>query len=201
MSNAIFAGLPEPIDADLVAIDFETANRRRDSACCVGIALIRGDSVVSRGAVLIDPESEFDSFNSRLTGIDSSSVVHADNFENVWPSLRRLLHGRTVVAHNAGFDISVLQSMLTRYRLSGVDAEVLCTLRLAKAVWPGQASYSLSKLTQSVGLPSFRHHRADDDAVACAMLLLAMCRERSAADALDLVRLVGVTPRRLQESP
>ena len=201
MSNPTFAGLPESTDADLVAIDFETANRRRDSACCVGVALVQGGSVVSRGAVLIDPESEFDTFNSRLTGIDSSSVVHADSFEKVWPRLRRLLHGRTLVAHNAGFDVGVLQSMLYRYRLVGVDAKVLCTLSLAKAVWPGQASYSLSKLTQSLGLPSFRHHRADDDAVACAELLLAMCRERSVADAHDLVGLVGATARHLRESP
>ena len=201
VNNAIFDGLPDATDGDVVAIDFETANRRRDSACCVGVALVRGDSIVSRGAVLIDPEAEFDAINSRLTGIDSSSVAHADNFEKVWPRLRRLLHGRTVVAHNAGFDVGVLQSMLSRYSLSGVDADVLCTLSLAKTVWPGQPTYSLSKLTQSVGLPRFRHHRADDDAVACAELLLAMCRERSAVDAHDLVKLVGATPRRLRASP
>ena len=38
---------------DFVAIDFETANGRRSSGCCVGIVIVRGGEIVDKYYSLI----------------------------------------------------------------------------------------------------------------------------------------------------
>ncbi|MFC6050136.1 DNA polymerase III, partial [Methylobacterium hispanicum] len=53
-----------------IAIDFETANERRDSACAVGLAWIEHRRVVRRESRLIRPaELRFAPGNIRVHGI------------------------------------------------------------------------------------------------------------------------------------
>ena len=42
---------------DFIAIDFETANHRRHSACAVGIVTVRDGKVVDRFSTLIRPRN------------------------------------------------------------------------------------------------------------------------------------------------
>lgn len=60
---------------DAIAIDFETANERRDSACAVGLAWIDGGRVVRRETRLIrPPELRFSPGNIRVHGILPADV-------------------------------------------------------------------------------------------------------------------------------
>ena len=52
----------------------------------------------------------------------------------------------------------------------------------ARNLGPGRTGYSLHKLTESLGLSDFRHHRALDDAMAAAEILkLAIAKVGEAA--------------------
>ncbi len=74
-----------------------------------------------------------------------------------------------LVAHNAQFDFRILR---TEFKRLGFDysRETLCTVELAKDLIPGQGSYSLGKLTRSLGIPVSDRHRAAGDAQATVTL-------------------------------
>ena len=74
-----------------------------------------------------------------------------------------------IVAHNADFDYRILR---TEFNRLGFDykRKSLCTVDLAKQLIPGQESYSLGKLTRSLGIPVSDRHRASGDAMATVKL-------------------------------
>lgn len=146
-------GIPRAADgADFVAIDFETANSARASACAVGVAVVRDGQVIEHGSELINPETEFDLYNIAVNGISPDDVTDAPTFADLWPRLSSLLSGQVVVAHVATFDIGVLRQSVARYELLGIDAEAMCSWRLAKRVWKSYPSYGLAYLSEELGL-------------------------------------------------
>src|SRR6185369_9867722 len=96
--------------ASFAAIDFETADPGRDSACAVGIVRVEGDRIVRRESRLIRPPRQEFVF-TYIHGIAWEHVAEASPFGEVWEELRALLDGvEFLVAHNAPFDRSVLQA-------------------------------------------------------------------------------------------
>src|SRR4030095_6557302 len=96
--------------ASFVAIDFETADMGRDSACAVGVVRVERDRIVRRESRLIRPPRREFVF-SYIHGITWEHVAEAPPFVQVWDELRSLLDGADfLAAHNAPFDKSVLQA-------------------------------------------------------------------------------------------
>lgn len=190
-------GLPERQPCDFIAIDFETANETRGSACAVGVALVRDGRLVGEGSSLIDPQTYFNGYNTMINGIDAGAVRGAPSFGDLWPALTELLDSALVVAHNASFDMAVLRSSAARYGVEGGPTiEIICTYRLAKIVLAGQPSYSLGYLAPRLGI-DLEHHDAGEDARACAELALVMAREKGASGLRALVESQGWRPGRL----
>ena len=91
-----------------VALDFETADNGRDSACAVGIVKVRGTRIVHEAAYLIRPPRQTFYF-SHLHGITWEHVAKEPCFRSVWLRIRPILSdAEFLVAHNASFDSSVL---------------------------------------------------------------------------------------------
>ena len=87
-----------------IAIDFETATIRRDSACAVGFAAGYGGRVVLSRTYLIRPPSAQFTFTG-LHGLRWEDVHDAPTFAGLWPTLRGWIdHAAFVAAHNASFD-------------------------------------------------------------------------------------------------
>jgi DNA polymerase-3 subunit epsilon len=86
------------------AIDFETANYRADSACAVGLVVVKGSRIVQREHYLIrPPDREF--VFTYLHGITWDDVRDAPTFAELWPILRELITDVDfLAAHNASFD-------------------------------------------------------------------------------------------------
>jgi DNA polymerase-3 subunit epsilon len=61
----------------------------------------------------------------------------------------------------------------------------LCTLKLARAIWPELKSKALGSLAQHLGI-RFRHHNAGEDALVCAWVAIAAARIVGAFDLADL---------------
>jgi DNA polymerase III subunit epsilon len=117
------------------AIDFETADYGRDSACAIAVIRVEGQAIVDRAYYYIRPPRRQFVF-SYLHGISWSDVVDAPTFRQLWPSLRNRLAGvEFLAAHNASFDRSVLRTCCERARLSAPSYSFLCTVRLARTVW------------------------------------------------------------------
>lgn len=174
------SGIPRTANAaDFVALDFETANSSRASACAVGVAVVRNGRVAEHGSALINPEADFDHYNIAVNGIGPDDVADAPTFAELWPQLSALLTGQVVVTHVATFDLGVLRQSVARYELLGIDAEAMCSWRLAKRAWKSYPSYGLAYLSGELGL-DLDHHEAGSDAAACAGVVLAAIRAAEA---------------------
>lgn len=91
-----------------VAIDFETANGKRASACSVGLAKFDGDGrVEDTFHSLIRPHPEFDFFhpaNVWVHGIKSEDVADAREWGEVHRDFKEFVGELPLVAHNFAFD-------------------------------------------------------------------------------------------------
>lgn len=93
----------------------------------------------------------------------------APKFYEVAKRIVEITEGCIIVAHNAQFDNRIL---ITEFKRLGYEfkRESLCTVELAKTLMPEQESYSLGKLTRSLGIPVSDRHRAAGDALATIKL-------------------------------
>lgn len=181
---------------DAIAIDFETANERRDSACAVGLAWIDGGRIVRRETQLIrPPELRFSPGNIRVHGILPADVRGQPNLPEAMAEFLPDLSDRLVLAHNAGFDMGVLSASLAAWGKAAPPVRYLCTLRIARQVFPDPAGCGLAKVAGRLGI-RFEHHDAGEDAYACAEIALAAMREqgaKSVAELPSLLRLPALT--------
>lgn len=152
------------------AIDFETANEYRDSACAVGLVRVERGRIVRREYRLIRPWTRTFVF-TELHGIAWEDVAGAPSFEAVWPVIRAMCEGVDfVAAHNASFDEGVLRACCARAGVKPVATRFECTVALARRVW-GIYPTKLDRVAARLGL-SLRHHDAASDAEACAQIVL-----------------------------
>ncbi|GJD79301.1 3'-5' exonuclease [Methylobacterium gregans] len=175
-----------------IAIDFETANERRDSACAVGLAWIADGRVVRRESRLIrPPELRFAPGNIRVHGILPADVRDQPGFAAVMAEFMPDLASGTILAHNASFDIGVLRASLHACGQPAPPLAYLCTVQVARRVFPDPAGCGLGKVAGRLGI-RFSHHDAGDDAYACAEIALAAMRETETADIGGLAQAIGL---------
>jgi DNA polymerase-3 subunit epsilon len=172
-----------PLTANFVAIDFETADYTRDSACALGLVRVEEGRIVERASCLIRPPRPHFSF-TRIHGITWAQVADQPSFGEVWPELVRLLDGAVyLAAHNAAFDRGVLTACCGAAGLKMPTLPFVCTLALARRTW-GLYPAGLRDVCAYLRLP-LKHHDAASDAEACAGIILEVCR-RSAGPGGEL---------------
>jgi len=128
--------------------------------------------------------------NVAITGIGPEDVVNAPRFDDLWPQLAELLAGQVVAAHVATFDLGVLRQSVARYELPGIEAQGLCSWRLARRVWKNYPSFGLAYLSGELGL-DLDHHKAGSDASACAGVVLAGIQASEASCLDDMCERIG----------
>ncbi|SEN97060.1 DNA polymerase-3 subunit epsilon [Paenibacillus sophorae] len=175
---------------DFVAIDFETANAGRASACALGLVEVKGGSIVSEQAWLINPEQRFDRRNIAIHGITPEMVAGQPTFRELWPAIELLIHGKNIVAHNASFDMSVLRYGLDQCSLPYPSFQYWCTYLLAKKMQPDLGSYRLNILAEYFGIP-LRHHDALEDARTAAVILVKLAERAGHSGLLTLAEDLG----------
>ncbi len=104
--------MPKKINiyAPFVAIDFETANYKPNSACALALVRVENGIIVDKRVELIrPPEPEF-AF-TYLHGISWDDVAGKPTFGELWPQIAEFLKGvKFLAAHNADFDKGVLRA-------------------------------------------------------------------------------------------
>ena len=154
-----------------MAIDFEIANARHDSACAVGLAACSGGHVVQSRSYLIRPPGRRFTFTG-LHGLGWEDVRDAPTFTDLWPTLREwLAPARFVAAHNAKFDRRVLNACCARYRLRPPRKRFVCTLELARKQWSISPA-DLPSVCRRLNI-NLHHHEPKSDALASAHIVLA----------------------------
>lgn len=153
----------------------------------VAVVLHNGFEVEGRYSTLINPRQPIPRYITALTGITNEMVADKPGFDEVAPHLFNLLSGRIFVAHNVNFDYSFIKSHLDS---CGFDLQVkkLCTVRLARKIYPGHHSYSLGNLCRSLDIDINNRHRAEGDADATARLFSKMMRDDAEGQILKMTK-------------
>lgn len=128
-----------------------------------------GEQILDEFTSLVNPECQIPEFIVRLTGIHNEMVEKAPKFFEIAKQIIEFSEDCVFVAHNVGFDYGMLRS---EFNQLGFDFRKphLCTVRSAKYVLPGHASYSLGKLSKELGILINGRHRARGDAMATTEL-------------------------------
>ena len=67
-----------------IAFDVETPNRLNHRMSAIGITVIDNGSITENFYSLVDPQTHFDYFNTKLTGINEDVVRGAPTFPELW---------------------------------------------------------------------------------------------------------------------
>ena len=159
---------------DFTAIDFETANSSSASACSVGMVKVRDGKVVDRAGWLIKPPLGHDGFtewNTRIHGIMAVDVADALLWSEQLPDLREFAGGDHLVAHNASFDMGVINAACVASFVPTPNFRYLCSLQVARKTYQLD-SYRLPVAAMASGFEDFNHHDALADAEACAAIIV-----------------------------
>lgn len=152
-------------------LDIETTGGKFNQEGITEIAIYRfdGHQIVDQFISLVNPEREIQPFVVKLTGISNKMLRNAPKFYEIAKRIVEITDDCILVAHNASFDYRILQ---TEFRRLGYDYKKtsLCTVELSQQLIPGKKSYSLGKLTRSLGIPVSERHRASGDAQATVKL-------------------------------
>ncbi|MFH1776444.1 MAG: 3'-5' exonuclease [Candidatus Omnitrophota bacterium] len=158
------------------AIDFETADYGRDSACSISIVIAEKGKIVKTSSFLIRPPRR-DFIFSYLHGITWRDVAKKPDFIELWPKINKFLNKVDfIAAHNASFDHGVLHACCTVAGIVPPNIKYLCTMKLARCLW-GLYPTRLPDVCRHFGIP-LKHHNAESDAVACAKIVIRALEER-----------------------
>ncbi len=168
--------------AGWAVVDVETSGFRPGSARIVSLAALAvgDDGNLERSvATLLNPG--VDPGPTHVHGLTAEMLAGKPCFADVVADLVEVLRGRTLVAHNVGFDYSFLAA---EAELAGVELPIdsaMCTVELARRLDLGLDSLRLETLAAHWGITQMRPHDALDDALVLAQILkpaLVRARER-----------------------
>ena len=167
---------PSATTTGFAVLDLETSGLAPSKGARIieiGVVAVGLDgTVVEQWETLVDPGCG--PGPTHIHGVDAAMLSGAPSFDEIVGDLARVLAGRTLVAHNATFDVGFLDAELER---SGVrwSRTSLCTMRLARR--RGHHPANLAACCAAYGIVNQGAHRALADALATAELLgfLAPC--------------------------
>lgn len=161
-------------------IDFETTGlspARGARPTEIAVVLVSGSKIVDRYQSLMNPGVPIPPEIRSLTGITNAMVRTAPSVPEVMAAAVRFVGGRPIVAHNAAFDRKFWEAGTAGLR-SSTDDRFICSLLLARRLFPGVRNHKLATLVRALGLPvAGRLHRALADAECTAHLLIRLQQE------------------------
>lgn len=156
---------------NFVAIDFETANNRRDSACAIGLVKVVDGRIIDTAHYLIRPPTREFIF-TYIHGLSWKDVANAPDFGELWPSIAPWFDGAEfLAAHNAPFDKGVLNACCASYSLAQPGLPFRCTVQIARSSWKIYPT-KLPDVCRKLNI-ALDHHQALSDAMACAQIVLS----------------------------
>jgi DNA polymerase-3 subunit epsilon len=122
-------------------------------------------------------------------------------FGDIWASqLERIVACNPVVAHNAGFDLSVLRACCEEHGIPFAKPASACTLKLARRLLPELPNHRLDTIARHLGV-QLTHHEAESDAAACAEVAAEFCRMTNASSILEVESLPAPEPNPSRQVP
>lgn len=156
----------------IVALDFETANNYLESACSLGVSIYEDGEFVDNFEWYFKPYSRYNFFtNSHIHGIFEEDIINEKEFVYYYDDLKQILNNSVIIAHNAKFDLGVLNAVCDIYGLDHFTNDYLDTVKISRIVYPELYNHKLDTLAKYLNI-DLSHHNAKSDSYACLMILI-----------------------------
>jgi DNA polymerase-3 subunit epsilon len=191
-------------------VDLETTGTSATGDRVTEVAIVRvvEGELVEEWSTLVDPERSIPPDIQVLTGITNDMLRGAPTFADIRREVHERLEGHLFVAHNARFDYGFLKNEFARLDMA-FTADVLCTVRLSRRLYPDAVGHGLDALIARHGLadpldaadPAARtgRHSALGDARALWRLVNVIAREKPpeeiAAAVKRLLKIPSLPPQ------
>ena len=154
--------------------DLETTggNHQHDKIIEIGLIKIKELKIVDQKSFLIKPDMHIPEFIQKLTSIKDSDVTNSPLIEEVIDEILEFMGDAILVAHNTSFDVPFFNSVLKRMERPELTNKSICTYLMTKYMIPNLLSSNLNYMSKIFDLNHQKAHRALDDAMAAAELLL-----------------------------
>ena len=175
-------------DDTYVIFDLETTGLSpvNDRIIEIGAVKMCGGKVTDRFSTFVNPQIPIPFNIESLTGISDSMVENAGTIEEILPEFLEFCKGAVMVAHNAGFDVGFIKEKTDSILGRKFECTVVDTVALSRALLPSLGKFTLDHVAKALGVPPFNHHRAVDDAEACADIFAALIDKLRARGINDL---------------
>lgn len=156
------------------AVDIETTGLSAKNDAIIEIAAVRvcDGQLAGSFSSLVNPGVPISEEITKINGITNEMVAGAPFIEDVMPKFLDFLADSVFVAHNSPFDLAFINEALLRQYYQKMVNPIICTLKLAKMLYPNFESHSLDSVAKKLRIPMAAHHRALADAEACAKVLV-----------------------------
>jgi DNA polymerase-3 subunit epsilon len=143
-------------------------------------------------AHLFRPTVDIEDGAEKVHGITEEQLQHYDTIEQTRESLQRLFHpdSTIMVCHHTQFDLKVLKN-------EGIETgQSICTLKLARRLWPQLKSHKLGDLAETLGIEHGKMHSAPEDVRVTRELfkrqiLSILCKGLDQSSIIQ--RMIGIT--------
>ena len=173
--NASMPARPTHRYRNVAFIDVETTglDPERDKIAEVGVILSGGGGLTQWSRLLLPGKAR-----GMVAIGGEQDLSNAPTFPEIARELHELLRGRLLIAHNARFDYGFLRAEFER---AGWDfrSEVLCSLRLSRALYPLEPAHDLDSIMARYQLRANIRHRAVPDASLVAQYWEHLVRTHS----------------------
>ncbi len=161
-------------DLTFCVFDLETTggNHSVDKIIEIGLIKIEHRKIVKQKNFLINPEIPIPEFIQKLTNIKQSHVKDCPTIIEVIDEIIEFMGDSILVAHNTSFDVPFFNSVLKRLHKEPLKNKSICTNLMTKYLIPNLLNSNLNYMSKIFGIPHHKAHRALDDAMASAQLLL-----------------------------
>ncbi len=147
-----------------------------------------GDEIISIGAVrifnqrllqeerfdqLVDPQRPLPKESIQVHGIQPEMLIGKPTIDMVLPRFQQFCRGTILVAHNAAFDMRMLQMKEGQTGINFINP-VLDTMLLSAVLHPAQEKHSFDAIAERFGIRIVGRHTAIGDAIATGEIFLKL---------------------------
>ncbi len=189
--------------ARFLVVDLETSGMKAAESRIieVGAVEVDGFKLGRELSTLVNPGESLPRFISALTGIEDWMLPTAPAIEEVLPTLRCMMRGRVLVAHNLKFDLAFLTRAWKEAFDEKIRAPGLCTVKLSRRVYPELDSHNLDSLAANLHIRPEKcgarsRHRALGDARLTARALVKMLRKLEDEGMTSMAELIEFQSKR-----
>ena len=192
-----------PLDGVFVVFDTETTglNAKDERITEIGAVKVQNGKVLDRLSTFVNPGKKIPPKITELTGITDEMVADAPREEEALKQFVEFCQDAVLVAHNAPFDMSFIESAAERCFMD-TSFTSIDTVVLSRTLYPTLKNHKLDTIASHLKVGDFNHHRACDDAEVLSKIFFRMLEDIKANYPVENVAdintaLAGGDPKKL----